>query len=503
MYINKTLTDKTFLVIGTGTTGLITACSLSFSFPNCKIKIIDKAQPEVIGVGEGTTGIFELTMKGCGFEIPDWFEALDTTWKLGVLYENWRGNNDLIWHPFAFKSEEADLWSGLNLSTESFQEHVFPEWMSYQKNNKTITMNKMQSSYFGWHIDASLLNKFLFTRLSERKNVEFMFDEIAHVNYNNDESILNIACVSGQEHSADLYFDGSGFSGLLSKHKNRVDLIGELFVNAAVVTQIPFSDPSQPIGTIATCCDHGWIWTIPTQSRIGTGLVYNKSCTSLEEAKASLIKHWQQKGVTIDNNSIKVLAWDPFYLTNPWHENSISCGLAGSFVEPLEATTLQHLGILTHDIIASIEEYFIGNDKSLVRSQLNNQHVRMLLQAVDFLRVHYESPRTDTLFWQYVKRNYKITKNQRYFESLMQDPKIAMSFTLPAREALFQYWHYAAWWIQYKRVKPVFHSNMAESVMQEKLQALKDKAEQESKETLETLELSDWYNKKFTHKKYK
>ena len=41
--------------------------------------------------------------------------------------------------------------------------------------------------------------------------------------------------------------------------------------------------------TTCSAVEHGWIWKIPNQSRIGTGLVFNRSITDIDEAKEFLL----------------------------------------------------------------------------------------------------------------------------------------------------------------------------------------------------------------------
>ena len=462
MYKNQQLKNKKFIVIGTGTSGLVTAASLSFSYPNCQIVVVDKDKPEIIGVGEGTTRNFQAMMEMCGYTIQDWFEPLQATFKLGVDFQNFGVDGSDVWHPFTANYPEMDDWAKQELPTQTFRDMVFPDYLPWIRNHKHPVFTGHHG--YGYHIDAHLLNKFLFDKLKNRKNVEFIFDSIVAVNHggeNGNGDIIDLSLSSGTQVSADLYFDGSGFAGVASKNKEKIDVLGDLFVDSAAVIQVPFSDTViAPAVTVATACDHGWIWTIPTRERIGSGLVFNKSCTTLDEARDTMFKFWQQRAnISIDKDNIKILQWHPFYLKNPWKGNSVSVGLSSSFVEPLEATSLQNLSLMVGRVVANVDNYFVGSHEFI--EETNEFHERIVVESIDFIRVHYETKRSDTPFWQYVQRNYKMSDRQRYYENLCDDPNIDAYFDTPT-DFLFQYVNWSLWMCQQKNKKITYNAHSPE-----------------------------------------
>lgn len=493
MYKNYQLKNKKFIVIGTGTSGLVTAASLSFSFPNCEIVVVDKDKPEIIGVGEGTTRNFQSMMEQCGYIISDWFEPLQATFKLGVDFQNFGMDRSDVWHPFTANYPEMDDWAMQGLPIQTFRDKVFPDYLPWIRNHKHPIFSAHHG--YGYHIDAHLLNKFLFEKLQNRKNVQFIFDSIVTVNYGNVD-IEDLTLASGRKVSADLYFDGSGFAGVASKNKEKIDVLGDLFVDSAAVIQIPFSESVvAPAVTVASACDHGWIWTIPTRERIGSGLVFNKSCTTLDEARDTMFNFWQQRAnISIDKSKIKILQWHPFYLKNPWHGNSVSVGLSSSFVEPLEATSLQNLSLMVDHIVGNVENYFVGSHDFI--QEINNYHERIVVESIDFIRVHYETMRTDTPFWQYVRRNYKISERQRYYENLCDDPNIAADHITPT-DCLFQYVNWSLWMCQQKHKKIIYKPNNSD--VQEQLIRAQEIVENTANADLhDTLSLANFYLSKFS-----
>ena len=55
--------------------------------------------------------------------------------------------------------------------------------------------------------------------------------------------------------------------------------------------------------TTTTAVDHGWIWNTPLQSRIGSGLVFNKDITDVDEAKIHFCNFWNNR---IKEDELKV-----------------------------------------------------------------------------------------------------------------------------------------------------------------------------------------------------
>ena len=90
--------------------------------------------------------------------------------------------------------------------------------------------------------------------------------------------------------------------------------------------------------TIAQVVDHGWIWKTPLQSRIGSGLIFNRSVTDIEDAKNYFCEHWDNR---ISPENVRVIDWTPYYDRNQWDKNVVSIGLSAGFLEPLESTGIE------------------------------------------------------------------------------------------------------------------------------------------------------------------
>ena len=82
---------------------------------------------------------------------------------------------------------------------------------------------------------------------------------------------------NGIEVHGDLFLDCTGFKSILKNKRERVDLSDRLFCDTAIAAHVPYIDRKDELHpyVISHAVDHGWVWNIPLQTRIGTGLVFN------------------------------------------------------------------------------------------------------------------------------------------------------------------------------------------------------------------------------------
>lgn len=438
-------TNLRIIIVGTGSSGSITACYLSNILPNSKITIIDKEIPTIIGVGEGTTPNFHNLLQDCGLTYTDWFKQVDATFKWGIEFQNWGQNKQNIWHPFLADHDSITAFARAELPIDSFKDYCFPLYQILKERKNPI----LEPNYvFGYHIDATKLAATLQAINEARKNVNYVYSEIIGVQYN-DKDITEIICKNGKSYTADIYVDCTGFTNILSQHKKKIDLQDTLFCNSAVVTQLPFNKTYQPAPfTESVACDHGWIWAIPTTSRLGTGLVFNRNITDIDLAVDELCSHWKKYNYNIDKSKVRFLKWDPFYLQDPWEGNCITLGLGSAFVEPLEATSLIQLGFNLSRFGNNLFAYKDFKDK--VQKEYNDYSNNLNQEIVDFILLHYETNWTHSPFWQYVSNNFKTPYRATLFESWMRDPSKATNFVHDECH-MFNFFNYTVWMAQQKQ----------------------------------------------------
>ena len=85
---------KNVTVLGAGTAGWISAYILSDFFNtnnlNIKVTIIDPSSIPIIGVGEGTTGIFYDFLKRYKLDEIDFLKETKATLKFGIVHKDWK-----------------------------------------------------------------------------------------------------------------------------------------------------------------------------------------------------------------------------------------------------------------------------------------------------------------------------------------------------------------------------------------------------------------------------
>jgi hypothetical protein len=411
---------ETLTIVGGGTSAWMAAAYISHNHPAISVTVIDKEVGNSIGVGEATLLTFQPFMEECGFPIDDWFTKIDCGYKSGILFTNWREKGNDIWHPF-FKgnrkiTEQYHLWDVWSL----VQELDFKTYStsSYGSNILHNTVDAANLHSYASHIDCGKLVLYIQDQLKNK--IKIIKSDVITVNKDNKENVTSLELKDGTIISSDLYLDCTGFYSILRKSKNRVDLLGRLFVNTAVVCQVPYQDRPNEFKPYAECeaVDHGWIWKIGVASRIGSGMVFNRSITDPEEAKEYFVEHWDNR---IKKENVRIINWDPFYNTDPWSGNVVQIGLSNGFIEPLESTGI---GLITVGITqlsnAIMEQWYSDNDVANFNSQLNT----LFEDCIDFVSMHYANNNRTSKFWNYISDTFVPSERMLHYLDRLTTPNI-------------------------------------------------------------------------------
>jgi len=226
-----------------------------------------------------------------------------------------------------------------------------------------------------------------------------------------DGYINSIILKNSQVIEGDLFLDCTGFRQLLQDEPERINLLGKLFCDTAVAGHVPYKNTTlerHPY-VISEAVDHGWIWNIPVQTRIGSGLVFNRSITDPEEAKRYFCEYWDNR-ISIEN--LKIIDWTPYYLKNHWNKNVVAIGLSGGFIEPLESTGL---GIIISSIVGLTARiragYCINEDREIFNSLMS----AIYEDCTNFVNMHYAYHEPDTPFWKWVNENLQETDSHKWY----------------------------------------------------------------------------------------
>ena len=185
---------------------------------------------------------------------------------------------------------------------------------------------------------------------------------------------------------------------------------------------MPYEDRDKELHpyVISEAVDCGWIWNIPVETRIGSGLVFNRSITDPEDAKKYFCEYWNNR-VTPDK--LKVIDWTPYYNNNIWHENVISIGLSAGFIEPLESTGL---ALITEGIFQLSRRLTDLTWNDYDREIYNNTMKCFFEESIDFVSMHYAKTERTEPFWQVVRNTIKVSEKQNFYTEWLADPSRPM-----------------------------------------------------------------------------
>ena len=133
---------KRLVIAGGGTAGWIAASWFSRRWGNrMEVVVIDKSKPERVGVGEATLLSFPKVMKDMGYQVEEWINEIDATFKAGILFPGWGKEDNVIWHPFGYAilGDEED--------PSIVRVPIFDAWSNYQDEleiKKYLHYTKMQ-----------------------------------------------------------------------------------------------------------------------------------------------------------------------------------------------------------------------------------------------------------------------------------------------------------------------------------------------------------------------
>ena len=418
---------KKITIVGGGTAGWMTAAwtvRRAAAFHHAHVTLIDKEVPERIGVGEANLLNFNKFMHFCGFDDPTaWMEAVDATYKGGIMYPNWGKDGKTIFHPFGqyhFHTKAPDgsdfvIPYGDVLSANPDIDYASSLYFFPSLIKDKVEIDEL--SAYSEQLDCGKYVEFLMKEIKGSKGFTYINSTVENINWDG-EVIKSLDLADGTKNEADVFIDCTGFKRLLSEKRDIVDFSGRLFVDTAVATRVQYVDKEKELHpyTTATCTDHGWIWETPLTTRIGTGHVFNRHITDPEDAKECFVKHWDGR---IKKEDLRTINWDPCRISKFWEGNVINIGLSGGFIEPLESTGI---GLIINGI-ELLEDSLIGGCYDYMDvSSYNLKMINDYETAVDFISMHYDYSHIQSPFWDHVRKTFKKSGFQKMMESSIMNP---------------------------------------------------------------------------------
>ena len=399
---------KKINILGGGTAGWMAASLFhkAWDYKGTEILLIESDVISKIGVGEGSTPSLRLFFNHLGISEQEWMPECNATYKCGISFPGWTSKDDPAYadfpayiHPFY---SQADWKTGnafmhnARLRRQGFDVPAHPDdyWLqSYLAKHFKGPIASQQLRYemdYGYHFDSALVGSFLKKRLLN-KGLNHLVDTVSDVKLNDSGKISSVITKNNGTQSADIFIDCSGFKRLLIGNKQFKSYENNLLVNRALTFNI--KDKEVNNYTHARAMNNGWMWEIPLQERKGCGYVFSDNHTTPDEAHKE-IEETIGQSVEIQ----KDIKFNSGRIDNVWFKNILSTGLSSGFVEPLEATSI-HMTVV--QINHFIEQYFTETmDIKGKQQEQYNEDIRVIWDDIkDFIQLHYQTPRQDTLFW--------------------------------------------------------------------------------------------------------
>jgi len=388
---------KKFVVIGSGTSGLIAAGMIKrYWGDKVQVSLYYDASRKNIAVGESTTPMIHLFLNAMGISTHDLIRDLSTTVKLGINFKNWIPDTEYF-HGF----QEVNFWGEADNSSAvySLTNDSYDGGLLFNKATTTLPQESFEYSH-ALHIDTQEFSDYI-TKMLENE-IEFVDDVAESINVK-DNQIESIDFRSSGNVTADFYIDCSGFNSLLIKNLDTEwnDITDELPIDRAIPQQIPYEFDEIPSYTVAEATDNGWIWQIPIGNRYGTGYLYSSRFTSDEEAREKY-NSWLLEKFGVGLKTDRVIKYKPGYYQDAWVSNCLAVGLSSGFVEPLESTGI-------HIIVKQVYDFISLNSNlrflEYNRKKFNETNLRGYKAIIDFICLHYNTNRVDSEFWKYMTEN--------------------------------------------------------------------------------------------------
>ena len=399
------MTQKQRVVIaGGGTAGWMMAAAMARTLGDTiDLTLVESEVIGTIGVGESTIPPLVNFNRILGIPETEFMAATQGTFKLGILFDNWKLDGDSYFHSFGLTGK--DHWSagfqhfwlnGLKRGhTQSYDDYCLELVAGMDGKFAHLPDERMNYAY---HVDATLYGRYL-RKLAEAAGCKRIEGKIARVELNGESGDIAALHLDDQTKiEGDFFVDCTGFRGLLIEgalHAGFEDWTHWLPNDSAIALQTKHLGPPQPY-THAIAHDAGWQWRIPLQYRMGSGIVYCSRYLSADEALHRL------------KSSVGEPLIDPIYLKfaggvrrRQWYRNCVAVGLAGGFVEPLEATTLH---LIQRAVLRVIRLMPNGRVSERDAAEFNEQQLQDIVQIRDFIILHYKATeRGDSPFWRHCR----------------------------------------------------------------------------------------------------
>ena len=422
---------RSITIVGGGTAGWLAACFLN-TFCKSKdakhpleITLIESPGIPIVGVGEASLPGMVRLLHQLGVSETEFFKATDATFKVAAHFINWNHDDNgrpidflnILNGPGAIEGRQlADYFITFDPACAASDAglayvRTFSPVVDIVRNN-LAPRRSGEPEFSGevgytYHFDATKLATFL-RDIATKRGVKHILDDVDAVDLDERGFVKSLKLRQQGEHAVDLVIDCTGFRGsILQKTLGEpYESYGDYLLNdRAAVVQIPLDDPRVIAPTTkATGLSSGWNFNIPLTTRIGTGYVFSSQFISEEKAIEELLAFYGDQAKGCEPRVIPIRTGR---VRNSWVKNCVALGLAGGFIEPLEATA-----IFMSDLGARwLHHYLPTQDFEPELASAYNRQVRRVFDEVrDLVQLHYYlNNRQDTEYWKAARESIRLS----------------------------------------------------------------------------------------------
>ena len=389
------------VIAGGGTAGWMAAAAIARTLGSAvDLTLVESEAIGTIGVGESTIPPIVAYNRLLGINEADFMAATQATFKLGILFDNWKEPGHRYFHSFGLTGK--DHWSagfqhfwlyararGLAGSYDDYCLELIAALQSRFAHLPDDSLN------YAYQLDSGLYAKFL-RKMAEGDGTKRVEGKIAQVELDGESGdIAALKLESGERIEGDLFLDCTGFRAVLIEqalHAGFDDWTHWLPCDSAIAIQTASVGPAVPY-TRAMAHDSGWQWRIPLQHRVGNGIVYCSRYLDHDTALERLLGNIEGETLVQPNK----LRFTSGVRRKQWHRNCVAVGLSGGFMEPLESTSIH---LIQRAILRLIRMMPQGAISPRDVAEFNAQQQQDMEQIRDFLILHYKATdRRDSAFW--------------------------------------------------------------------------------------------------------
>ena len=400
---------KNITVVGGGTSGWMVASALNKHFTKFNVTLVESPNVPTVGVGESTLLLFNEFLRMVDLKDEDWMKECDATYKNNIRFVDFKEKGHTFNYPFGgdrgnkYTQPWTHIQSAFSLPTgESYCEfctshnYFLSQYNRNTKDDGGVLLDFNFDDNTAYHLDAVKFAHYLRKNCCDR--VEHYQDTIVGVE-KDDEGYITKLIGEDDEFEADLFIDCTGFKSILLEKEMGSKFISYdqwLSNDSAIAAHVPYTDRPNQMRNSTTCTglSSGWVWNVPTWSRMGSGYVYSSKFIDDETAEKEFREH-----VGIEDLEVRKVPFRHGVHQKGWIKNVCAVGLSYGFVEPLESTalnstliTLKRLGNLLSMKEGVVNGFDIDGFNYACQAHMDN--------FLRFVALHYKlTSRDDTPYW--------------------------------------------------------------------------------------------------------